>query len=193
MKSRQQIEDTIQRVVCELLPKMPPQDIRPAYQEEDNAGKTIFGQNEEAQTVGFTPQDNFIYITAKIGTDTALTSINNNGVISTGYAVNTTFTFYGSQSPQLSLCLFSLLEIEHALNTFEMLGMYLQSKDNEIAQMFEIINEQWFERHEFSVVFLVSESIRSPFIDETASSNSVKISATVVDIDKTISSDILEV
>lgn len=192
MKSRQQIEDTIQRIICELLPKMPPQDIRPAYQEHDIASKVIFNEDSSIQTTGFTPDDNFIYITAKIGSDTTLTGINNIGEITTGYAVNTTLTFYGSQSAQLSLCLFSLLSIEHALSSFEANGFYLYKKDNEIAQMHEIINEQWFERHEFNVTFLVSEVIRSPFEYKDATSASVKISTIVTSNSVSTESTIME-
>ena len=192
MKSREQIEDTIQRIVCELLPKMPPQDIRPAYQEYDNASKAIFGENGSFETTGFTPQDNFIYITAKIGSGNALTGINNSGDVTVGYAVDVTFTFYGNQSPQLALCLFSLLEIDHAITTFESFGMYLHTKDNEIAEMREIINEQWFERHEFSVTFLIAENIRSPFANIESNSRGVEISTITAHDNTQIESLIME-
>ena len=193
MKSREYIEDTIQRIVCELLPKMPPQDIRPAYQENDTASKIVYGENDEVQTVGFTPLDNFIYITAKIGTNTALTSINKQGDVNTGFAVEVTFTFYGNQSPQLSLCLFSLLEIDNALSSFESGGLYLYQKAEEISEMRELINEQWFERHEFDAVFLCTETIRSPFEYKEAQSSSVSISSVMVDGDKEIKGNIMEV
>ena len=179
MRSRQQLEDCIQRLVCDLLPKMNKQDIRPAYQQQDNAGKDILNENSEHAYRGFTPNDNFIYITVSIGTNTVLTSVDRQGNVQTGFEVVSNFCFYGNQSSQLSLCLFNLLDIPYALDYLESHKLYTLKKDEEIAEMHEIINEQWYERHEFSVRFILPECIRSPKMPELSNEESLSVQVIV--------------
>lgn len=175
MRTRQQLEDIIQRVVCELLPKMPPQDIRPAYQQQDMAGKDVLNDDTTHSYRGFTPDDNFIYITVNIGKGTVLSEVDASGNVRTGCGVTATFTLYGSQSAQLALCLFNLLKIPYAVDYLESYNLFLTNIADEIDEFHEIINEQWFERHEFDVSFIEPVNIRSPQYPNKASNSSVDI------------------
>ena len=162
MKSRKEFEDIIQTVICQLLPKMPKEDIRPAWQQEDNAGKSILNEDSTHNYSGFTPNDNFIYVKCELGPDNDNTIINDNGDTETTNTVDTTITFYGPQSYQLSLQLFSLLKLTDTLQLFESYGLFFFDMSTSIDELHELINELWYERHEFSIVFKESVSIKLP-------------------------------
>ena len=161
MKSREDIENIVQRITCKLLPKVPPEDIRPTYQQNDKAGRSIVTEDGTQQYIGYSAQDNFIYITVVLGSGSQA-YVYDDGIVKTTARRTVTFTFYGSQSSQLSLCLYSLLRLPQAISAFEHYGLYLQSIDDEISEMRELINEEWFERHDFTIIFNEIVTVKVP-------------------------------
>jgi hypothetical protein len=159
---------------------MNPKDIRPAYQEQDNAGKDILQDNLEHTYAGFTPEDNFIYITVRFGTNTILTSVDSAGNIHTGYSADVTFTIYGNQSSELSIALASLLKIPYSIQVFEQNNLFITQYAQDIEEMHEIINEQWFERHEFDIKLVIPTVIKSPFYPNSVNTKSVSNSIKVI-------------
>lgn len=192
MRSREQYEDIIQKGLCMLLPKMPPQDIRPAYQQQDNAGKVTESDDSTYEYIPFTPNDNFIYIRVKLG-DTPIgpyVSLTGNVEITT--SIEATITIYGSQSSQLSKCLYGLLATDFIVQFFAGEGLFYQSMSTNIDEMREIINEQWYERHEFTVVFGETTSIRLPQDVKPVESEAANVKTVVHEVDNKIGEDIIE-
>ena len=149
MKTRQDIEDIIQGVVCALLPKMPPEDIRPAYQQHDMAGKSLISDDGETDYTGFSPYDNFMYIRVKLSPQNSQSVTNTDGSIQIITEREITFTIYGDESANIALCLNSLLQTQAAIDELQSHGLYLLEIDTDIDELHEIINEEWYERHDF--------------------------------------------
>lgn len=162
MNSRQYYEDSIQRLVCALLPKMPPEDIRPAYQQNDLAGKSVLNTDSEYDYVPFSYSDNFIYIQVFLGQNTlpGFMSDAQDGEVTLG--IRSKFVLYGPESSALALCLWTLLQSSTAIEYFERLGLYIAQYSEDISEFHEIVNEQWFERHEFELYLSTSENIVNP-------------------------------
>lgn len=163
MRSREQYEDIIQKGICMILPKMPPQDIRPAYQQQDNAGKAVLSDDSEYEYLSFTPADNFIYIRVKIDDTPIGPYVSAEGNVEITNSIVATITIYGSQSSQLAKCVYSLLSTDTMIQYFGSENLFYQSISTDIDELREILNEQWYERHEFTVTFGESTIIRSPF------------------------------
>jgi len=162
LRTREQLEDTIQKCVCQLLPKMPPQDIRPAYQQRDMAGKAYETDSQNYEYRGFSPNDNFIYIQVKIGSEPIGPYVSETGTVQITNLLQAKFIFYGPNSYQLALCLYSLLATEGALSYFETENLYISNKSENIDELRELVNEQWFERHEFTLNLYESLDIKTP-------------------------------
>ena len=163
MRKRQEIEDTVQRLVCCLLPKMPPSDIRPAYQQNDMAGNVILNADQEYEYKPFNINDNFIYIQCFIGPNTlpGYVSLAGDAEISNGVQIK--YIFYGPESAQLASCLWTLLQTEFAIEYFQRMCLEIAYYDPDITELHEIVNEEWFERHEFTMYFTAVEKIINPY------------------------------
>lgn len=162
MKTRQDIEDIVQRVVRKLLPKMPSQDIRPAYQQNDMAGKSLLGNNTLDNYTGFNPTDNFMYIRVNMNPNTSESIVLDDGTVQITTQRAVTFTIYGEQSANIALCLASLLRTPASISCFEFCGLYLVDIDEQISELHEIINEEWYERHDFTIYLRESVTIPVP-------------------------------
>lgn len=192
MKTREQYEDIIQKGICMILPKMPPQDIRPAYQQQDNAGKVMQTDDSTYEYLPFTPADNFIYIRVKISDTPIGPYVSATGVVEITNTINATITIYGSQSSQLAKCVYALLATDSIVQFFSSEGLFYQSISDRIDELREIINEQWYERHEFTISFGETTAIRSPENIKPVKADDADIRKFTYENDTKIGEDIID-
>lgn len=162
LRNRRTIEDIFQRVFCSILPKLPPERIRPAYQQDMVNGDYIVNEFGETEIKPFTPYDNYMYFTVIFDGENTQSFLNADGSTSIRRGVKVAVDFYGEESSQLAICLQSLVRAESFMYTLEAQGLYLQQVDENINQVWELVNEEWVERHNFSITFNECVEIANP-------------------------------
>lgn len=168
LKSRIELEDIFQRMLCAMLPKMPPQDIRPTYQQGMKNGKYVTNEFNETEIIPFTPYDNVIYITVTTNPNSTQSYTLPNGITQLRQEVSLQISFYGGNSAENSTCAFSLMRVESFRYMLEAQGLYLQNMDETVAQFWELVNEEYMERHDFSATFNQSIEIANPIPNKLA-------------------------
>lgn len=162
LRSRATIEDIIQRILCDILPKFKPNRIRPAYQTEMKNGDYIVNEFGETEIIPFTPHDDFIYFAIIFDTDDTQSFTYPNGDVQIRRPISVSLSIYGGHSSEISLCVFSLIRGDSFMYKLQSKGLYLQNMDETINQMWELVNEEWFERHDFSIRFNEIVNIENP-------------------------------
>lgn len=166
LRSRIELEDIFQRMLCDMLPDMDPQNIRPAYQQDMKNGKYVTNEFGETEIIPFTPYDNFIYFTVLINPNSSQSYTLPNGATQLRQEVTLQISFYGEESSELSTCAFSLVRAEGIRYLLEAQGLFLRTMDEEISMIWELVNEQYFERHDFSIVYNQSIEIANPIMNK---------------------------
>ena len=159
LKSRIELEDIFQRMLCAMLPKMPPQDIRPTFQQAMQNGKYVINEFGETEIIPFTPSDNVIYFTVTTNPNSTQSYTLPDGTTQLRQEVNLQISFYGGNSSELSTCAFSLMRVEAFRYMLEAQGLYLETMDETVSQM---------ERHDFSATFNQSIEIANPIMNKIA-------------------------
>lgn len=160
MRTRSQYEDIVHDLICRMLPKFPPQDIKPAYQ----ADRSYLGKNDISLSpaddgiTGYTNIDNFMFFNIKF--DSVLTQpfVDIDGSADLSRIIEVQCSVYGQSSNNVALLIYSLLMgydaqafmHSYGLHTYDELGW-------NIIQVNEEINGQFWERHD--VIFKLTESI----------------------------------
>lgn len=177
LRSRIELEDIFQRMLCAMLPNMPPQDIRPTYQNDLKNGKYVTNEFGETEIIPFTPHDNVIYFTVVLNPNNSQSYTLPNGATQLRQEIRVQFSFYGEESAELSTCAFSLMRVEAFRYMLEAQGIYLETMDEEVAQIWELVNEEYMERHDFNAVFNQSIEIMNPIMNKVAKASSIDVEA----------------
>lgn len=179
LRTREELEDIFQRMVCEMLPKMHPQDIRPTYQQDLKNGKYVTNEFGETEIIPFTPHDNVIYLTVTPNSGTTQSYTTPAGFVRLRQEITLQISCYGEESSELSACVFSLARVEAFRYMLEAQGIYLETMDETIGQIWEIVNEEYMERHDFNIVYNQCVDIANPLMNKVA-----KTYKTDVEVDK---------
>ena len=162
------IEDTFQRMLCEMVPEVDNQNIRPAYQQNELAGKYITNEFGETEVVPFTPHDNFIYFTVIFDSEETQSYTFPNGDVELRRGVSLQVSCYGEDSEDISSKIFSLIRADSFMYMLQAQGLFLQSMDDTINQLWENVNEEWIERHDFTAKYNKVFKIENPLPNKPA-------------------------
>lgn len=184
LRDRKTIEDILQRIFCAILPKLPPQRIRPAYQQDLKNGDYIVNDSGETEIKPFTPYDNYMYFTVIFDTDNTQSFTCENGDVNIRRGFKVSLDFYGDESSSLALCVQSLIRADSYMYALEANGLYLQSVDETINQMWENVNEEWTERHNFNININECVNIANPLPNTNAEDYDITVDVNV-EVDKT--------
>ena len=174
MRTREDIENLFQSIVSALLPKMNPKLIRPAYQNDDSAGKPVLCEDGTYKYVGLTAEENYIYIRAHQVPQGTQPVVYEDGRIETIITYPIQISVYGDQSSNIALCVFSMLRSQAVLQMLESNGLSLVTMSDDITDMHEILNAEWVHRCDFE--YTIQEVINIPtpkFVKEAASPTNI--------------------
>lgn len=157
MRTRIQIEDTIQYILCKMLPKVLPRNIRPAYQEYDNAGNVEVTDGNEYLYKEFTPNDDFIYFTPHFNTSDSESEIMPDGKVEMRRGITVKISVYGENCAANALTLMALLRSFPVMNYLHTQNLFIQDIDRQTIELHELANEQWYERQDFN--FMLNEVV----------------------------------
>ena len=177
MRSRIQYEDIIQEALVKIVPQIAPQNIRPAYQDYDIGGTTQSIESGIDTSFGFTPEDNFIYFTIRMDNTDAKPQITESGDISIRREMTVYVYCSGKDSPAIATIISAVIRTNALLNFLEQNDIYLQDTGS-VDEMWELKNEQWFERHDFTFKINVNETITTKLAIDTAEEAPVHVETT---------------
>lgn len=168
MKTREQYENIFQTATTKMLPKFPLENIRPAFQKR--GGKTGKVIKEDGTAVALTPFDNgsdYIYFNIKLDTENSESYVYPNGEVDITRVFQVVYTIYGNNSAGVALLIKSLIRTQFMQNFFNQNGFYLLNED-EISQINEVINEEYWERRDLTLTFNERVEIKVPEFDNLA-------------------------
>lgn len=160
MRTRRQYEDIIHDLICRILPKFPPQDIRPAYQSNrDYASKNSISLDPADDGItGYSNEDNFMYFVVKFDPLTSMPYIDEEGNANVTRVIDVTCSVYGESSANVALLINTLVLGPDAQSFLQQYGLHTYNEMGwSINQINEEINGEYWERHDVS--FKLSESI----------------------------------
>lgn len=178
MRTRRQYEDIIHDFICRILPKFPPEDIRPAYQPVTSyTGKNMVSLNPADDGItGYSNVDNFMYFVVKFDNVTALPYIDEDGSADTTRILEVTCTVYGESSANVALLLDTLILGPDAQAFLHQYGLHTYNESSwSVSQMNEEINGQYWERHDVSFRLMESIDLVVPYEPEIAEKADITI------------------
>lgn len=171
MRTRQEYEDIIHDLICRMLPKFPPEDIKPAYQ----FNRTYSGKNAIALTpeddgiMGYTNVDNFMFFVVKFDPLTFQPYADAEGNMDTNRVIEVTCSVYGESSANVALLINSLLLGSDAQLFMQGYGLHTYDDFSwGITQINEEINGEYWERHDVTFKLIESIDLVVPYFAQPA-------------------------